>query len=101
MPKKGIGKGRGKERNKENIPSESDSEDDGHVSFAESDEGFPILLANQCTVCRKENDGKHPRQWIGCNCGRWLHKACTNVEVNFEEMTQEELEKYPFECDFC
>lgn len=33
---------------------------------------------NVCAYCGEQYD-EEPRNWIGCDCGRWVHKKCTNV----------------------
>lgn len=54
---------------------------------------------NVCGGCKKGYDNQ-PEDWIGCDCGQWFHKQCSNIP-NVEEMEDDELEALEFKCVHC
>ena len=54
---------------------------------------------DQCVICGGQDDGQHPERWVGCRCGRWLHRWC--ADVDFQDMTEEEVEAFLFTCGYC
>lgn len=54
---------------------------------------------NICSKCRKVYDNQ-PQHWIGCDCGRWFHKGCTEVP-DLDGYTDEEIEDLEWMCTIC
>ena len=38
--------------------------------------------ANKCPICdmRWEDDDGENGEWLGCECGQWLHEECIDYE---------------------
>ncbi|KAJ8019287.1 hypothetical protein HOLleu_42202 [Holothuria leucospilota] len=54
---------------------------------------------NVCAYCGEQYD-EEPQNWIGCDCGRWVHKKCTNVQ-DLDTFTDEEISQLEWLCSIC
>ncbi|KAJ8037349.1 hypothetical protein HOLleu_18147 [Holothuria leucospilota] len=50
--------------------------------------------------CNAEHYDEIPEDWIGCPCGRWLHKGCSDIS-DVHELTDEEIAVLDWYCEWC
>lgn len=92
------------EFNKKNLKRKrehSDSESsNGNYSVNDSSEFDFDINSKKCYKCEAAYDDKEPLTWIACSsCPRLFHRRCTDID--FDQMTEDDVENFLFECLFC
>lgn len=76
-----------------------ESDDESGSDFSVHDESDDEIETNSdtCYKCGNSEDGSG---WIGCQrCFKFFHRKCTDID--FDELTEDEIEGFPFECLYC
>ncbi|KAJ8046390.1 Jerky protein-like-like [Holothuria leucospilota] len=54
---------------------------------------------DECAKCKASYDDKE-EDWIGCECGRWFHKTCTDI-MDAAALSNSEIEGLEWQCEEC
>jgi len=79
--------------------AEGSDSDENMSDFSVHDESDDDITIdpNKCYKCDGTDNASG---WIGCQrCFRFYHRRCTDVD--FSELTEEEIEGFPFEFLYC
>ena len=64
-----------------------------------------MITTDKCSLCKTVIPREEEYRSVGCECGRWFHLACTDIDMGMENMTQEqimeEISGLEWFCDFC